>query len=276
MQSTILRMTGVWCGLAACLAAAEPPQVKVVQIAENRVISNMPPNARPNVSMLRAMAGGGEGLQIVLELEGDAVESATHYGMLKVADLKSDDGKTLAPQPAIPGMDIADDYVEIDRSFQGDEPVRQLYVTLRFALPARTAKSLKSIEGSLELVGGPSEPVVIAGVAKKTGKLTEKPLVDAGLTATLVKPKPDDGLDPAKTVGIELQGDMTRLVAIWLESADGEEIDTFVSSSDDGKKTRIFLECEGKVPPTAGLGFEIVTKQEKTKVPFKFSDLKLR
>jgi hypothetical protein len=111
----------------------------------------------------------------------------------------------------------------------------------------------------------------------KQGKLADKTLTEAGLVVTLLKPTKEQAENPAAALVLEVTGDMSKLVDLYLLDAQGEDIDAGFSSEGDpaAKKTTLIFEADKPLPKDAVLMLEVIPKLDKMEVPIKLSNIKL-
>ena len=156
------------------------------------------------------------GLEIELKLSGP--ELAEAKGIRTTVKSATDDtGKALVKSEQ--HFDINDGLRELQKAFGGrfeelpkafgggfggDKKADEFQVKLEFASPPRSAKAIKALEGTIELLIPPKDPasIITASVAKDAGKpLKNAALKAAGVQISLLRPGGTDDKKDGSEVG---------------------------------------------------------------------------
>lgn len=192
------------------------------------------------------------GLEIELNLNGPELAEAT--GIRTTLKSATDDtGKALAKSEE--HFDNNDGLAELQKAFGGrfeelrnpfggDRKADELQLKLKFASPPRSAKAIKALEGTIELLIPSKDPAasITASVAKDAGKpLENAALKAAGVQISLLKP---GGTDDKKDDGVGGFGDSLG------------ENDLGYKITDPNKKVGLveFFDSAGKKLETNGRG----------------------
>jgi hypothetical protein len=211
------------------------------------------------------------GMKLVLEVQGEDVAHASHFGMLELADATDDKGGRLKlNEDALGFHDMRTEFVEIDRNmmFLGeDKPPKDLIrVELPFESPARAASAI-SVRGKLQLKRVETVDVL---VPTTVGDVKNDQLDKLGVKVKIVKPEDNE------TFSYEVTGKLDVLNEAQLVNAQGKALETSGSSSmSDGETLRRDISLAKPLGADAKLKLSLVTKAEDVPVTFELKDLKL-
>ncbi len=253
--------------------------VTLVEIREVRVKNLGPSQAKPRVG-IRDPARVPH-LAVTIEITGPHAAQAIKYGHIKIAKAEDDQGKSLKLLTVSDlARDPAEGYVEIDRHamffWERDEPKDKLRIELNLDNAGRSAKTLKTLEGTLKLrIAAERKEVVIDTILSKQGQEIENEVLKAaGLKVTIASVD-----SKTKSITLETTGVQDSLLNMTLETADGKVIDAAQYSTptpeSDGAKMSRGLDPWAAVPPDARLRLTIGTGLRSVDVPFSFTDVAL-
>ena len=228
------------------------------------------------------------GLEIELKLSGP--ELADAKGIRTTVKSAADDtGKALAKAENRFGSDGFD---ELQKSFGGgfgDKKEDEFQVKLEFANPPRGAKTIKLLEGSIELLVPAKDPaaVVTASVAKDAGKpLENAALKAAGVQFTLLKPGKNDkkadgafgfGGGPGENdLGYEIKDPNKKVASVEFFDAAGKKLESngrMSSGFNDSKSVTVSFNA--KPPADAVAKIYVVTAKSVVTVPIALKDIAL-
>ena len=160
--------------------------------------------------------------------------------------------------------------------WQRDKPTDKLRIELNLENAGRSAKVLKTLEGTFKLrIAAERKEVVIDAVLSKQGQEIENEVLKAaGLKVTIASVDPK-----TKRITLETTGAQDSLLNMTLESADGKAIDAAQFSTptpeSDGAKMSRGLNPWAAVPPDARLRLTIGTGLSSVDVPFSFTGVAL-
>ena len=253
--------------------------VTLVEVREVRLKNLRASKAEPRVG-IRHPARVPH-LAVTLELAGQQAAQAIKYGHIKIINAEDDQGKSLNPLKV---SDLAPDpaigYIEIDRHamffWERDQPADKLRIELDLENAGRSAKKLKTLEGTFKLrIAAERKEVVIDTILAKQGQEIENEVLKAaGLKVTIAEVDPQ-----TKRITLETTGVQHSLLNMTLESADGQAIDAAQFSTptpkSGGAKMSRGLNPWAAVPPDARLRLTIGTGLRSVDVPFSFTDVAL-
>lgn len=227
------------------------------------------------------------GLEIDLKLTGP--ELATAKGIRTVVTAATDDAGN--PLKNKDNRFSADGFEELQKAFGGgfgEKKGDEFQVKLEFANPARAAKAIKSVTGSIELLLPQQDPasVITASVAKDAGKpLDNAALKAAGVEIKLLKPEPGAkkpaGLSFSPSLGendlgYEIKDPKKKVASVEFFTAAGKKLETQgrMSSGFNDSKT-VSISFKEKPPVDSVAKIYIVTEKSVLTVPLNLKDIVL-
>jgi hypothetical protein len=206
-----------------------------------------------------------------LEVQGEDVARASHYGMLEIQAAADDKGGPLKlNEDALGFHDPRKEFVEIDRDqmfFGEDNPPKDIIrIEIPLESPARSASAV-SVRGKLQLKKVETVDVLVPATP---GEVKHEQLEKLGVKVTIIKPEPDGGFV------YEAAGKLDALHQAQVVDAQGKPLETGGSSSfSDGETLHREISLEKPLPPDAKLKLSLVVKAENVPVTFELKDLKL-
>ena len=189
-------------------AGVDKASVTLVEIREVRFKALGPIRAKARVG-IRDPARVPH-LAVTLDIAGRPAAQAIKYGHLKITKAEDDQGKSLK---AITVSDLARDpaegFIEIDRHamffWEQDKPTDKLRIELNLENAGRSAKVLKTLEGTFKLrIAAERKEVVIDAILTKQGQAIEhEALKAAGLTLTVAEVDPKTKRITLGTTGVQ-------------------------------------------------------------------------
>jgi hypothetical protein len=247
--------------------SAAGPTVTALEIVEVRRgwLKPTAEPARPRFSPERP------GMKLVVEIQGEDVVHASHFGKLELGSATDDKGEQLQlNEDALGFHDPRTEFVPIDRGqmfFGEDNPPKDLIrIELPFESPARAASAI-SVRGKLQLKRVETVDVV---VPTTPGEVQNDRLDKLGVKVKIVKPEEDDSFS------YEVAGKLDAVNQAQLVTAQGKPLETNGSSSmSDGETLRRDISLAQPLPADAQLKLSLVVKAENVPVPFELKELKL-
>ena len=228
------------------------------------------------------------GLEIELKLNGP--ELANAKGVRTIVTAAMDDaGNPLAKKE---NRFAADGFEELRRGFGSgfgtDKKTDEFQVKLDFANPARAAKTIKALTGSIELLLPQQDPasVVVASVAKDAGRpLDNAALKAAGVEVKLLKPEPG-AKKPAgfsfsaslgeNDLGYEIKDPKKKVAGVEFFAADGRKLESQSRmSSGSGESRTVSISFKEKPGADSIAKIYIVTEKSVLSVPLNLKDIAL-
>jgi len=161
-------------------------------------------------------------------------------------------------------------------------------VKLEFANPPRTAKALKELNGTIELLIPAKDPacIVTASVAKDAGKwLDNAALKAAGIELKLLKPEPGAKKPAGFTfsanlgesdLGYEIKDPKNKVASVEFFDAGGKKLESNsrISSGFNGVNS-VTMSFKDKPPADAVAKVYLVTEKSVVTVPLAFKNIAL-
>jgi len=243
------------------------PTVTAVEIVELRQARLKPKadSAGPRFSSERP------GMKLVVEVQGEDVARASHYGMLEIQAATDDKGGPLKlNEDALGFHDVCKEFVAIDREqmfFGEDHPPKDVIrIEIPLESPARSASAV-SVRGKLQLKKVETVDVLVPATP---GEVKHEQLEKLGVKVNIIKPEPDGGFV------YEASGKLDALHQAQVVDAQGKPLETGGSSSfSDGETLHREISLEKPLPADAKLKLTLVVKAENVPVAFELKDLKL-
>lgn len=227
------------------------------------------------------------GLEIELKLAGP--ELANAKGIRTIVTAATDDAGNLLKKKD--NQFAADGFEELQRAFGGgfgEKKADEFQVKLEFANPARAAKAIKTLTGSIELLLPQQDPasIVTASVAKDAGKpLDNAALKAAGVEIKLLKPEPGAkkpagiSFSPSlgeNDLGYEIKDPKKKVASVEFFTAAGKKLETQgrMSSGFNDSKT-VSVSFKEKPPADSVAKIYIVTAKSVLTVPLNLKDIAL-
>lgn len=228
------------------------------------------------------------GLEIELKLSGP--ELADAKGIRTTVKSATDD--TGAALPKAENRFGGDGFEELQKAFGGgfggEKKADEFQVKLEFGNPPRSAKSVKTLSGSIELLIPKQDPasIITASVAKDAGKPIENPVLKAaGVEFTLRAP----GAAAKKTsafnlgggsgendLGYEIKDPKNKVASVEFFDAGGKKLESNgrMSSGFNDSKT-VTISFNAKPPADAVAKIYVVTDKSVVTVPLDLKDVPL-
>lgn len=229
-----------------------------------------------------------QGLEIEIKLNGPELADAKGIRTV-VKDATDDTGKTL---PKAKNRFGGDGFEELQKAFGGgfgDKKADEFQVKLEFENPPRAAKSIKALNGSIELLVPAKDPaaVIIASVAKDAGKpLENAALKSAGVEFTLRKQgkeeKKESGFGSGggslgeNELGYLIKDPKGKVASVEFFDAAGKKLESNgrMSSGFNDSKT-VTITFNAKPPADAVAKIYVVTDKSVVTVPISLKDVVL-
>ncbi|MEX2213226.1 MAG: hypothetical protein WD768_03805 [Phycisphaeraceae bacterium] len=216
-------------------------------------------------------------VSVSVELQGGPVADAVAIGLLKVK--ASDDKGNELKQSTFMLLGGDDKFTTIDRHQMWlgleDPPKDRIRLNLNFVAPPREATKLASIEGSVKLMVGKGQDLIVANPGKQVNKEIVDPLLkQAGIKVTLESFDPKGGsfVSYAK---VRVQGKIGALAKFDIVDEAGKSL---VNGFSVGGFEDIYShEALGTDPLPAGarLRLTVITDMKEVEVPIKLKDVPL-
>lgn len=233
-------------------------------------------------------SGWENGIELTLHVDGAGVKDARQVGRIKVTKATDDAGTDLTKKTGdVPMQDTEhfDDVREPQSFGFGNNEKKQSGFDVNLKLPApsaRSAKSIKLLSGSLQVIAGGEKKIVeIKTLKDHYGKKLDDPaLKAAGISFTLADPsKPMSGVmsfgEKGKSLTATLEGSLDTMGEVNVVNASGEKLNMGRSWSDEGGKRMMTYDLKEQLPADAKLTIEVFPGQKILTVPFEFKDVKL-
>ena len=226
-------------------------------------------------------------LRITIELQGEAITNATHFGKIKLSKATDDTGKTLSLHENFKvGMsELAEQFAKIDRNMMyfsmSEAPKDRIKVDLKFEKPSRKATKIKTMQGSVSVRTGTPQDVTIDSIKAMAGKkLSDKALEQAGIQITVVDPKKaggffSSGKDDGMSVALQVAGELDALLEMDLVDANGTDLNASTMWSTSGSTAEYTLIADEKLPATTKLKVQVSVGAKTIDVPFSINNLTL-
>ena len=259
---------------------------KLLRVAESRFADvNQPArNKSDDSSRFFSSFGPENALTVTIELRGDAVPHATHYGKVVLEGKDSKGEAIVLHESYAAGLtDLRTEMTQIDRNMmylgRNDVPEDVIQVELKCALPARDATALRDMRGKIKLRSGKPEDVPVSNLADSRGKKIEHPtLARAGLEILVVASKGGSMMasgDPSRNLTLMVSGESEAMMDLDLVDAQGEALHNSTMWSTIGSSTQYTLMCEKPLPDDASLKVTVLTQSRTIDVPFHFTNIPL-
>jgi hypothetical protein len=229
------------------------------------------------------------GLEINLKLSGPELAEAKGI-RTTVKDATDDTGKALKKTENRFG---GDGFEELQKAFgmgfnRGEKKADEFQVKLDFENPTRAAKTIKTLNGTIELLVPAKDPaaVIIAGVAKDGGKpLENATLKAAGVEFTLRQPGKEEKKDSgfgfggslgANDLGYVIKDPKGKVASVEFFDAAGKKLESNgrMSSGFNDSKT-VTVSFNAKPPADAVAKIYVVTEKSVVTVPIALKDIAL-
>ena len=259
-------LCNLWLYVAPLPEPTAGPTVTALQIVDIRRgwLKPRDEDAEPSFTAERP------GMKLVLEVQGDDVARASHYGMLELAGATDDKGGQLKlNEDALGFHDMRKEFVEIDRDqmFFGDDkaPKDLIRIELPFESPARGAATI-SVRGKLQLKKVETVDILVPATL---GDVKNDQLEKLGVKVKIVKPDDDD------TFSYEATGKLDTIHEAVLVSGD-QPVETSGSSwMKTGEELHRDISLVKPLGADVKLKLSLVVKAENVPVTFELKDLKL-
>lgn len=228
-----------------------------------------------------ASDSASSGLELGVQATGKALANARAYGHLRISKAVDDLGNDLTKTPDSDASQPTP--MALVDSFGGDEPQEGFHFEIRalHAIPPRHAKSIKVIEGTVDILAGGEQKFIDVPIKPE---MYEKPVDDPalkaiGITVTLHDPRTkttDLSFGDGATVPVTVVGDYESIGAISVVDAAGNSIVHGSASHGFGGAILMHHFVKGDLPDGAKLRIEAWLGHRKVTVPFKFENIELR
>jgi hypothetical protein len=210
-------------------------------------------------------------MKLIIEVQGEDVAHASHYGLLELAGASDDKNTPLKlNEDALGFHDLRKEFVEIDRDqmfFGEDNPPKDtIRIELPFDTPARSVLTV-SVRGKLQLK---KIQTVDVQVPTTPGEVKDEQLAKAGVKLTIVKPEEENEF------AYEVSGKLDNLFETQVIDGQGKPVETMGRSRFGGDESmHCNINLTKPCPRDAKLKLTLVTKAENVPVTFDLKDLKL-
>jgi hypothetical protein len=268
--------------LAMCLLtiAALPSDVRAeiavtpVKLRETRTQNLTPPGQKAHQFFM------GSDLSITLKLSGPEMKDATDYRPPAVTEATDDTGASLVEKKQGGGsMFRAIQRMEFNFDDQGKKlpPSSDVDVDVQLKMPARAAKKLSIVKGTIALrAGGEKKTVTVKNPKGMLGKSIEDPaLTAANLKVKVLDPKAARGFGGANSLALEVTGDLTPIKGIEVLDAAGKKVNFGHSSFGMNNVSTYQIDLQKPLDETMTLNINLVIGQKVIDVPFELKDVAL-
>lgn len=223
-------------------------------------------------------------LELGLEIRGDAINPGSQISKIEVTEATDDAQTDLTPDQEV--LERITNWEISLPPLLGERKgaqARVLRLLLPLKLPARTAKVIRSVRGTLTLsAGGETEDVTVGDIPGKIGELLEDPkLAECGLEIRIIDPKDalaEERNDDAVSfkVGIEVTGNTSLLRTVDVVDENDRSIANGVTLLDYKTHKKVFVHLIHGLDNVPRLKIRFLSGATEVVVPFEASDLKLR
>jgi hypothetical protein len=248
--------------------------VTPVKLRETRTQNLTPPGQKPPQFFM------GSDMTITLKLSGPEMKDATEYRPPQVTAATDDTGASLIEKNLSGGnmfQTIQRMEFGFDEKGKKTEPSTDVDVDVQLKLPARTAKKLALVKGTIALrAGGEKKTVTVKNPKLLFGKPIEDPaLAAANLKVKVLDPKTARGFGGANTLGLEVTGDLTPLKSIDVLDAAGKKVNFGHSSFGANNVSTYQVDLQQPLDEKMTLNLNLVIGQKVIDVPFELKDVAL-
>ena len=217
----------------------------------------------------------GPSLKIHLLLEGKPLESASHWGFLKITEAKDDRGTDLTGYRGYSGLGNSFDKINREHMwfFEKPAPTDKLKLEISVKAPPRGATKLASLKGSIKVAVLTTRDVHVGSLAAQAGKsVRDAALKEAGVNVEITKVTPKDANN---LVALKIADPGKKMVEVSLVDQNGKKVSTGQSYFGFGNVKQ--YQISGHAPLAAGtrLRISIRSGQKETVVPFAIKDMQL-
>lgn len=273
MQRGLLStVVGIW---MASVAAADAVKVELLEITETRTEKVKEEKPQSGGFMNFAMSGGSqEGLELKLELTGEAAGKATKWGQLKLATATLDNGETLALQErGFMGQEPTKGFVAIDRDqmyFGRDEEevAEKLEIELPLEVTPRSATAIKQLRGALVLRIEQPKEVKVSGLTTQAKRVEDPALEAAGVPITVERAGP-------RQVAVKAARGSARVLDIAVVDGDGEDITSSTMWSSMNAAKEWTLSTNAAINAQTQVVITVAGEFEDVPVRFELRDVQL-
>jgi hypothetical protein len=223
------------------------------------------------------------GLELELKLSGPELLEAK--GIRTTVKSATDD--TGKPLPEKENRFSSDGFEELQKGFGGDKKADEFQVKLEFGNPPRSAKAIKALNGTIELLIPKMDPasIVPASFAKDTGKPLDNPVLKAaGVELTLqapgAKPKGAGGFGfgggGENDLSYQIKDPKGKVASIEFFDTGGRKLESNGRSSFGmGGSKNVSVSFNAKPPADAVAKIYVVTDKSVVTVPLELKDVRL-
>jgi hypothetical protein len=258
--------------LAPISANAQKSEISVTPVAvreyRNRLLVPLPKGRRSSSSTLN----------VVLRFKGDDITKATQYGKYRVTEGKDNNGDaiTLSKTSAY----YQNRLMKVSRtsySVLGKKlPADELEISLPLSLPARSARSLTTLKGSMTFAISETTPVSISAdkLQALVGKTIEDPLLTKHEIKVTVSRYSSTG---GSRLGLKIEGkNFKGIIKVHFYDPQGKKLDFSVYVFTGFRSSTASVSTSKPLPKGATLKLSIETKRTETVVDFDLKDIPLR
>lgn len=288
-MTSLLALTSVLAAMGQGLLGIgdTPVSVEVLSIHEARYVDLMPKGKDKDESGFSFSSFGMDNenaLTVTVELSGPSLSAATHFGKVSVSAATDDQGKKLSLHENFKAglSDLRSEFAQLDRDMMyfgyQDKPTDRIKVELKLNPPARAAKKIIALSGTIMVRAGEPQDIIIDRITSKMGKqLNHAALSRAGLTVTVIDPKKASGFfstgEAGKSITLQVAGESESLLELNLIDAAGENLNAGTMWSSAGSTTQYTLMVDETLPASAKLQLRVSVNNREIVVPFAFKDL---
>lgn len=226
----------------------------------------------------RTTSDTGSECLLTFSLSGDQITDALDAGRWKLDEVVDDQGTPL---------NVAKNYTQnftplIQRPTAGGS---EAIVKLGLSLPPRSAKTIRSLKGSLGINVYRRQVVIIEDLDQKQNQLIENPLFKAhGFTVQVIDPQhayPGYTSDSEKrtlfsrAVALRIEGDIDKTDSFKLVGPDGSELASRPAGFGAGRSRIMARMADLPLPEGTSIHLQIPIDPKEIRIPFSFTDIPL-
>ncbi|MHC5110363.1 MAG: hypothetical protein ACYTHJ_10845 [Planctomycetota bacterium] len=267
------------------IARSDGVEVRLLRVTESRFANLAEPTSKDGNPMMFTSFGPENALTITMELKGDRLSTATHYGQVTL-EARDNKGQPITLHESYKSglTDLQSEMAQIDHNMmffaQADPPDDVLRIDLKCNAPSRDVESISVSNGTVKIRTGNPHEVMIPGIMNLVGKKISDPLLSqAGLQIIMNDPKEGNNYffsgEPGKSITLTFSGELDSLLSMDLVDINGEDINESKMWSAMGSNTRYTLMADDSIPADAQLKIKVTTNNQVIEVPFSFRKVTL-
>jgi hypothetical protein len=259
---------------AAAPASGDKFVVSAISVAETRY---------RNLAGEESMFGDRSGTELLIRVQGAAVDGATSYGQLKLTEATDDTGTDMKPKKG--GMSMNDEaFTPIQSGMLGmlqKKGEKGFRVKLELGSAARKAAKIRSVKGEFQvLADGKQAAATVKNIPALVGKSIEDPqLKQAGVQIKVVDPKKAGsgmlGGGDDNSLSLQITGAITAVQEVEVLDKAGKSVTQGSMSSGSEKESNVTYQLKQPLDDTMTLKVKLVIGQKTVKVPFELKDIAL-